>query len=541
MKMLSERSIIDGHLVVRVCLLLGVVILLVLIVPKYSFAGVVGTLYAVDGAQGNPSTLYTLDPTDGSILSTIDPILNTNGGAQLTHVTGIAIDPTNGQMYGVTNSGASGNNLWSINKATGAATLIGPTNHQIPDISFDPFGNLYGWTENSDDLVTINKSTGQATIVGECTANGLFNECNTFNTGFAIDSNANFYMKNSDVLVRINHVNGAAFSATDLDSSRFDSFAPCNILAFDALDDLFTGRRIVDPDFDCFSGGSIPDNDSTLESVDIIAGTLTQLGTNNISFLSAIEFDRFGLITPPDAADLSLIKVADPINPEVGSNVTFTITVTNDGPDSATGVQVTDLIPSGYDYVSDDGMGAYSSGTGVWTVGTLADQASKSLNITATVLCDGVHSNSAEVTASNEFDPDSIPDDNIPNEDDQDAIDPFNTNPLLDGTIDVIVNGSTRASSSKKNFTVVITNLGLESFFADPSIFDASVNMMEITDCTGKNTSLSPGRSTRFRCTFNPSSLGLMLDDPVEYNAMLNLVGDANLCNNTDTEMRTAS
>src|SRR3972149_4181522 len=116
---------------------------------------------------------------------------------------------------------------------------------------------------------------------------------------------------------------------------------------------------------------------------------------------------------------------------------------------------------------------------------------------------------------------------------DQDAIDPFNTNPLLDGTIDVIVNGPTSASSSKKNFTVVIRNSGLESFFADPSIFEASVNMMEITDCTGKNTSLSPGRSTRFRCTFNPSSLGLMLDDPVEYNAMLNLVGDANLCNNT--------
>ena len=73
----------------------------------------------------------------------------------------------------------------------------------------------------------------------------------------------------------------------------------------------------------------------------------------------------------------------------------------------ATGVVVTDLLPAGYVYVSDDGLGAYVSGTGVWTVGTLLNAASGTLTITATV--DGGTSgttitNTATVTASDQGD-----------------------------------------------------------------------------------------------------------------------------------------
>jgi hypothetical protein len=223
----------------------------------------------------------------------------------------------------------------------------------------------------------------------------------------------------------------------------------------------------------------------------------------------------------------------------VGANIVFSVMVLNSGPDSATSVQVTDLLPSDYSYVSDDGMGAYNSGTGVWMVGTLANAASETLNITATVLSGSNTLNNAEVTASDAFDPNSIPDDNILDEDDQDDIDPLPINPLLNGAIDVVVNGPTRASSSKKSFVVVITNTRQLSFFADPAIFEALVGATEISDCTGHSKSLSPGRSTRFRCTYNPAAFGLSPGGDVTYSAMLNLANDADPSDNTDTEIRT--
>jgi uncharacterized repeat protein (TIGR01451 family) len=52
-------------------------------------------------------------------------------------------------------------------------------------------------------------------------------------------------------------------------------------------------------------------------------------------------------------------------SPNVGENVEFTVTVTNNGPSDVTGVVVTDLLPDGYAFVSDDASGNYDSNTGI--------------------------------------------------------------------------------------------------------------------------------------------------------------------------------
>ena len=76
-------------------------------------------------------------------------------------------------------------------------------------------------------------------------------------------------------------------------------------------------------------------------------------------------------------------------NPGVGDTVTFRIEVTNNGPAAATGVTLTDLLPSGLTPTANNGTvssGAYSATTGIWSLGTIASGATESLILEGTVL-----------------------------------------------------------------------------------------------------------------------------------------------------------
>ncbi|WP_416970237.1 isopeptide-forming domain-containing fimbrial protein [Streptomyces sp. 4F14] len=103
--------------------------------------------------------------------------------------------------------------------------------------------------------------------------------------------------------------------------------------------------------------------------------------------------------------DLAVTKSASPTSVNYGSTTVFTVTVTNNGPSAATGVQVTDQLPSGLTYVSDDANGAYNSGTGVWTVGALANGASATLHITARMTSTSAQTNTVSQATSNGTDP----------------------------------------------------------------------------------------------------------------------------------------
>ena len=101
--------------------------------------------------------------------------------------------------------------------------------------------------------------------------------------------------------------------------------------------------------------------------------------------------------------NLAVLKSVSNPTPIIGSNVSFTITATNGGPSAATGVQVLDQLPSGYTFVSSSGTD-YNNTTGIWTIGNLANGASTSLTIVATVRATGNYLNAAGITG-NEIDP----------------------------------------------------------------------------------------------------------------------------------------
>ncbi len=111
------------------------------------------------------------------------------------------------------------------------------------------------------------------------------------------------------------------------------------------------------------------------------------------------------LVQGTQSADLAISKSMTPPNPTIGQNVTFTLTVTNAGPGAATGVVVSDALPSGITYVSDDGGGAYDSTTGLWTVGAVAVSGSATLHITATIQTTDPVDNVAQIVASSPLDP----------------------------------------------------------------------------------------------------------------------------------------
>src|SRR5262249_1550673 len=114
----------------------------------------------------------------------------------------------------------------------------------------------------------------------------------------------------------------------------------------------------------------------------------------------------------PQQADLELTKIVDDATPNVGDTVTFTIGLINNGPSDATGVQVSDLLPSGLTFVSDTtSQGSYNSGTGIWLVGTVANTVSATLTITARVVSPTQQTNTAEISHSDQFDPDPGNDD----------------------------------------------------------------------------------------------------------------------------------
>ncbi|GAA3618959.1 PKD domain-containing protein [Flavivirga jejuensis] len=174
------------------------------------------------------------------------------------------------------------------------------------------------------------------------------------------------------------------------------------------------------------------------------------------------------VVTPiPPMADLSLTKIVvdNDITPLIGSEITFQITVTNDGPQDATGVTVTDLLPSGYDFVLfSSTTGAYNEATGLWTLGNITSGTSETLLIDVLVNETGDYLNSAEVTASDVLDSDSAPnnDDGDQSEDDEDNanVTPVQAISDLSLTKDVVDGDTMPVVGSEITFIITVTNDG---------------------------------------------------------------------------------
>ncbi|MCG8326227.1 MAG: T9SS type A sorting domain-containing protein [Chitinophagales bacterium] len=158
--------------------------------------------------------------------------------------------------------------------------------------------------------------------------------------------------------------------------------------------------------------------------------------------------------------DLELTKSVSPTSVMVGEEVTFKIDVTNQGPSTATGVTIEDILQSGFTFTGTNG--AYDEVAGLWDIGTLAIGETVSLEITATVNEDGVYTNDAQVLTANEDDIDSTPGNGVDNgEDDEDGVEVNIECELMIEVTDVVCdNGGTASDSSDDTYTFVLNVTG---------------------------------------------------------------------------------
>lgn len=136
---------------------------------------------------------------------------------------------------------------------------------------------------------------------------------------------------------------------------------------------------------------------------------------------SAIPVTNPTIVSCDKLYDLALKKTISKKLAMVGEDLSYTIKVWNEGQGTATGVEVTDLLNAGVEYVTyASAFGNYNPTTKIWTVGTLAAGDTATITIVVKVIAEGVWFNTAEITKMNEKDVDSTPGNGIEGEDDID-------------------------------------------------------------------------------------------------------------------------
>jgi uncharacterized repeat protein (TIGR01451 family)/gliding motility-associated-like protein len=166
----------------------------------------------------------------------------------------------------------------------------------------------------------------------------------------------------------------------------------------------------------------------------------------------AVDATAFFTKRTVECADLSVEKTVSNASAAVGANVVFAITAKNLGPAGASGVKVEDLLPSGYTLVSANvSAGSYNAATGLWSIGSLANGASATLTVTATINSSGNYSNTA-IISGDQTDP------NMGNNTSTVTLSPgaMQTNLAVVKT----VNNMTPAHGSTVVFTITASNKG---------------------------------------------------------------------------------
>ena len=149
---------------------------------------------------------------------------------------------------------------------------------------------------------------------------------------------------------------------------------------------------------------NITDAFSKTSTLTITTTASTPTGNQDISITGSsgalMHTIQAGLqIISPTSVDLSLTKTASPNPGQVGVNLNYRLTVTNNGPAQATNVMVNDTLPAGVTFVSSTATQG-SCNVAMCSLGNLASGATAIVTIVVTPTTAGQLNNSATVSSA---------------------------------------------------------------------------------------------------------------------------------------------
>ena len=229
------------------------------------------------------------------------------------------------------------------------------------------------------------------------------------------------------------------------------SVDPESLLAAEPLLDVLTHSPAGDVEAKkVVSEEAKADKDKLAQAFNLIVSvTLTGEANSSLSqdwgFGISADTAITKVITDPDEAAQETFEFTP------GKEVTYTLTLTNNGPGVATGVKAFDQVPSGVAFVKAQGDGSYDPDSGVWDLSglTLAKGDVKTLTVTVTITGEGAGTlvtNVARITGQ-----DQAGDDSTNNEASASFKGGFN----LGGTIYRDSDGSYSKSETEQRFTDV--------------------------------------------------------------------------------------
>ncbi|MEY4916789.1 MAG: hypothetical protein RL616_702, partial [Verrucomicrobiota bacterium] len=396
--------------------------------------------------DGDALTIISVSPTNGtaSIVGTNVVFTPTNNFLGVTTVGYRIIDGFGGTNSALITVTVTNRAPIAVDDSRSTAKNIAVTIPALANDS-DPDGDTL-------TIVSVNPTNGTANIGG---TNVIFTPATNFfgtaTIGYAITDG---FGGTNSALITVTVTNRAPVANAQSTNTTFNTGKALTLTGSDPDGDALTFSIVSSP-----VGG-------TLTGIDTNTGAVIYTPTNNFTGTDSFTFrvndgtaDSASAavsitVGTPIIADLAVFKTG-PTSATAGSNLVYSITVTNLGTSAATNVVVSDTLPAGFIFVSATPTNSSLVGSVVnWSVFKLAANAKTNFTLTARSLEGGTFTNFA-TAISDAYDP------NPTNNNGSLTNSQARTTIAASADVQVFKDGGTNvAAGSTVNYTITATNAG---------------------------------------------------------------------------------